>query len=291
MRTSLIVCSLFGFIASAQDLTQADLMLGNSRHQKIAGSSQFISQGEAYEKLKRVFDHMANTGTLHVNVAVPQQLFFVDDQEINAFAAGGGRVYVMNGLMQAIRGDEGSLAFVLGHEMAHNLRQHGVRKYFRAVEHDRMTYFYATRCRAGDNSSCWANIGYQTASAIAEKKIERDEENEADFIGMMAAAEAGYHPDYAIVVARRLRDVGGEQSKFAAFFSGHPRWTTREERAERNYGAALSVFERSWPSVGSSPGGLAPAIAAISDIKVQRLRRVKSCKRIFGSEISDNQQR
>jgi len=243
-------------------------MLGLTRHQKIAESSQFITQGETYDILSRVFNLLVATDRLHTGASIPYELFFLNDSEVNAFSIGGGRVYVTNGLVQAIKGSEGMLAFVLGHEMAHVLRQHALKSYLRTVQREQMTRFYTDRCRAGDKVSCWANIAYQVAARIAENKIDRDQENEADSIGIMASAEAGYHPDYSILAARLLRSATGEQSKFAAFFSDHPRWATREERAELNYDAAVAAFERRWTSLDDSPGGVPPAIASLTDMKI-----------------------
>jgi Zn-dependent protease with chaperone function len=265
---TLLFC-LFSTLVWAQDLMTTDAMLGFNRHQQIAQASVFIPQGEIYDKLKRVFDQMMQTGSLQAGPGVRHQLFFLDDSEVNAFAAGGGRVYVTHGLMQAIRGNEGMLAFVMGHEMAHNHMFHGVKNYLRAVEHARLTNYYTYRCRSGENASCWANIGYQTAYAITEKKLDRDEEHEADLLGLRVAAEAGYHPDYAILAARQLRAVTGEQSKFGAFFSSHPRWTTREERAEHNYEQAVRIFEDRWGSVEGSPGSRPAALASLTEVKVE----------------------
>ena len=60
---------------------------------------------------------------------------------------------------------------------------------------------------------------YRVTATILEKKMERNQEDEADQLGMLIAAEAGYHPDYAIFAARTMRSETGDASKFMAFFS------------------------------------------------------------------------
>jgi len=102
------------------------------------------------------------------------------------------------------------------------------------------------------------------AHRIAEKKIAREEENEADKIGLFIAAEAGYHPDFAISAARTLRSSAGELSKVGAFFTDHPRWQTREQRAERNRAEALRFFQSKWRSAEASPGGVPPTVVVFS---------------------------
>ena len=123
-------------------LTQADLMLGSTRHQKIAASTSFISYGEIYDRLRRVFDVMSSAGGLQSASVGRQNLFFLDDPEVNAFSAGGGRIYVTRGIMQVVGSSDGMLAFVLAHEMAHNSCMLAAQRYLRAVEHQRMTVYY-----------------------------------------------------------------------------------------------------------------------------------------------------
>ena len=258
---------LLALTSPAQDLVQTGQQMGFNRHQQILSQHQLISQGEVYDRLQRVFTRMTDAPDFKGGAAIPYRLFYLDSSEINAYATGGGMMYVTAGLMRAINGNEGVLAFVMGHEMVHNRNQHLEKKYWRLVNMD-----YQYRQLYIKNGQLAASI-FATAAQIAEAKMERDEEHEADQLGLRVAAEAGYHPDYAIFAARLLRAETGEQSKFAAFFSNHPRWTTREERTELNYGEAIAAFERCWPSVDDSPGGRPPAIAIVSPIKIEKRQR------------------
>lgn len=255
---------LLALTSAAQDLIPTDQQIGFSRHQQILSQYNLVSQGDAYERLQRVFTRMMEAPDFKGGPTAPYRVFYLDTSEINAYAAGGGRMYVTAGLMQAIRGNEGVLAFAMGHEMVHNRNQHLAKKYWRLLNTDsQYRQLYIT------NGQLAANL-YMIAAKIAEGKIERDEEHEADQLGLRIAAEAGYHPDYAIVAARVLRAETGEQSKFAAFFSNHPRWTTREDRTERNYDEADRIFDKYWPSVEDSPGGRPPAIAIVSPIRIDK---------------------
>jgi hypothetical protein len=118
-----------------------------------------------------------------------------------------------------------------------------------------------------------AALAYQIAWSITEKKIERDDENAADRLGLFAAAEAGYHPDYGILAARVMRLSNPDGSKFMTFFnSDHPRWITREEHTEKNYSAALASFDRKWPDTQTSPGGIPPTVAIVSRVQIAKSR-------------------
>jgi len=78
--------------------------------------------------------------------------------------------------------------------------------------------------------------------------------------------EAGYHPDFAITMQRRMRMRAGDKSKFMAFFSDHPRWATREKRTLRVYNEALELFQSRWPDADQTSGGNPPAIATVEAI-------------------------
>lgn len=74
-------------------------------------------------------------------------------------------------------------------------------------------------------------------------------------------AQEGYHPDYVFALHHLLRAATGEQSKFGAFFSTHPRWQTRDQRDDKAYTDALSVYNTRWPDPAASPGGQPPLVA------------------------------
>jgi hypothetical protein len=68
----------------------------------------------------------------------------------------------------------------------------------------------------------------------------------------------------------------GEQSKFAAFFSDHPRWETRDQRSDRVYSDALAEFNRLWPDPASSPGGFAPVVAFMGQPEAKENKTTRS---------------
>lgn len=123
--------------------------------------------------------------------------------------------------------------------------------------------YYRARAAAGDNSANWAILGLSISAPIAEKKLSRDLEHDADITGMMLMARTGYHPDNVFALHHLLRAATGDQSKFAAFFSTHPRWVTRDQRDDKAYSEALADYNRLWPDPTHSPGGLPPEVAFI----------------------------
>lgn len=254
-------------LAAAQDISEIDLQIGFNRHNQISQSTTVISSGALASTVAAATQRMTSVLAAEPN-GPPHRVYLLDTPTVNAFASGGGRAYVTTGIAQALEGNEGMLAFVIGHEMAHNQLRHVAHKYIRALEFERMRRYYDNRCRAGENASCWASLGHATVGKMTNKKIEREDEHAADRLGLALAARAGYHPDFTILAARQLRAAVGEQSKFAAFFSDHPRWSTREDRAEDAYDEAVALFEKFWPSLEASPGGRPTAMASLRNLQV-----------------------
>jgi hypothetical protein len=191
----------------------------------------------------------------------PWKLTLVNSGVVNASSTAGGQIYVYGGMLPVIGQNKGLWAAVLSHETAHTGLRHQVNVYMRRVYIQQMIQYYRARASAGDNSANWALIGFVAASKISLTKMEREQEHQADQQGMFLMAKAGYHPDYVFALHHVLLMRSGEQSKFGAFFSDHPRWETRDQRDDKVYTDALGEFNRLWPDASISPGGRPPVVA------------------------------
>jgi Zn-dependent protease with chaperone function len=257
----LVVLLVFSGLCSAQSLVEQDLAYGLTFHNRVMASSNAIASGPTHEKLRVIFTNLVSTPLVQRGPPLPYSLFYLNRPDANAFSGAGGRLYVTDGLTKATDGTDGMLAFAIGHEVGHSIQQHVVKKFLREVAHQQMLVWNRRRIAYGDKHANWEMVGYLTAHGIAERKIDRDDENKADLVGLQIAAQAGYHPDFAIQLTHAMRNQRKDQSKFMAFFSDHPRWATREERIAKNYDLALNAFNARWPIVAQSPGGLPSQIS------------------------------
>lgn len=205
-----------------------------------------------------VFNNLVSSG---ISQPFPWKLTLVGNDVVNAGSTAGGQIYVDGGLIPLLGNSPGLWAAALSHEVEHTRRRHQVAVYMRMLFNQRMIDYYRARAAAGDKSANWALVGFAVSSKLALKKMERDQESDADTQGMYLMARAGYHPDYVFALHHLLLMRSGEQSKFAAFFSDHPRWETRDQRSERAYSAALAEFTSTWPNATLSPGGSPPPVA------------------------------
>jgi Zn-dependent protease with chaperone function len=160
----------------------------------------------------------------------PYEIKAVNASEINAFALPGGPMYVNRGLVEAAR-NEAELAGVLAHEMAHVALRHGTHQ---------ASKVYLTRSGLGilggllgkssGTSRIVNTIGGVGLNAVF-LKFSRDDEYEADQVGVDIMAKAGYDPRAMATFFAQLRQVQGrDPSKLEQFFSSHPAPANREDR-------------------------------------------------------------
>lgn len=151
----------------------------------------------------------------------------VQDQNVNAFCMPGGKIVVYEGLLPVTK-DEASLAIVLGHEIAHAVAKHSAERLSNSVRQQ-----YGTQILSGVLAGAGASSGLQQISSsvfglgsqIGSAAYSRKQESEADHLGLIFAAMAGYDPQGAVAFWQRMsQSTGGGSS---SLFSDHPSDATR----------------------------------------------------------------
>ncbi len=146
--------------------------------------------------------------------------------EVNAFALPGGPIYVFRGLLEMVGGDDDMLACVLGHEMAHINRRHANKQYSKGVFAD-IVIALTTKGKVRDIA--------QITSALLQLKYSRQDEYEADRLGIEYAYKAGYDPNGIIRFFEMLkeRERGGDKGVLANLRT-HPLTENRIWRARQH---------------------------------------------------------
>ncbi len=165
-----------------------------------------------------------------------------DDRQINAFALPGGKVAVYTGIFKVAR-DTAGLAAVMGHEVAHALAHHGA---------ERMSQGMAAQVILSG-----ASIALSSQSPVAQQSIMqalglgaqvgvllpfgREQESEADRIGLILMAKAGYDPNAAYDLWRRFEQTssGGPPE----FLSTHPSYGTRQDNIKGWIPEAMPYYQ------------------------------------------------
>jgi predicted Zn-dependent protease len=148
-----------------------------------------------------------------------------DPKTVNAWCMAGGRMAVYTGLLQKIDPTDDELAQVMGHEISHALANHTA---------ERMSVALATNAGiviAGilsDNPQRTMSVAATAAALAVQLPNSRTAESEADQIGIEIAAKAGYNPNAAVSLWRKMEKVGGDNPP--EFLSTHPSPENREQR-------------------------------------------------------------
>ena len=157
-----------------------------------------------------------------------------ENPEPNAFALPGGKIGVYSGLFKVVH-NEAQLAAVLGHEIGHVIARHVAERMSRqALVQTGLGVLDETG--AGQYSGLLA----QAATLGVVLPFSREQEAEADEIGLILMARAGYDPRAAIQVWRNFESVGGQRPP--EFLSDHPAPGNRIQHLEQLMPKALAVY-------------------------------------------------
>jgi metalloendopeptidase OMA1, mitochondrial len=175
-----------------------------------------------------------------------QFVVFDDDKTINAFALPGGKVGVYTGLLKLTQNDA-QLAAVMAHEVGHVVAQHGAERMSQNILVSVAVVTASVGAAVTQNSPEAAGAVAAGGGALAAVgftlPFSRLHENEADYLGLIYMARAGYDPREAVKFWQLMTEQ--DKAKVPEFLSTHPSDSTRIERLEAAMPQALIIYEES----------------------------------------------
>jgi predicted Zn-dependent protease len=204
---------------------QEELALGTQAYNefKYKYRNRIVSQGPEVERVQRVAKRIAQAATirplqreinLHFNPAFFEWEYTVfEDNQINAFCMPGGKIGVFTGLLRAVGNSDDQLAAVLGHEVAHALAHHASERLARQK-----------MLPAGGKSSDphQRNQIMDILAGLSGLAHDREQESEADHIGLFLMTFAGYDPRQAVVFWENMQKAMAGQGRPPEILSDHP---------------------------------------------------------------------
>ncbi len=182
-----------------------------------------------------------------------------DDKTMNAFALPGGKIAVYTGIFPVAKNEAG-LAAILGHEVTHALARHGAERMSQGIlaqiglEAASVALgAYGTNPAAAQATMAALGLGVNVGVLLP---FSRSHESEADHIGLLLAAQAGYDPHEAVHVWERMEQLSKGQPP--QFLSTHPGHGTRIKQLEEWMPEALSYYH---PQPGFQAADLPPVAA------------------------------
>jgi predicted Zn-dependent protease len=221
-----------------------------TEYQKVLASSKVINSGSQAALVKRVGQRIQQAVERYFRQQNAQdqlagyqwEFNLIEEKQENAWCMPGGKVAVYTGILPITK-DENGLAVVMGHEIAHAVARHSS---------ERMSQQMATQglggvvsAAVGQNPTATQNVFLQAVgvgSSLGLLKYGRSQESEADHLGLIFMAMAGYNPDGAVAFWQRM-DAREGQAAPPEFLSTHPSSGTRIANIQRELPEARKYYK------------------------------------------------
>ena len=240
LRGGLLICALALTSCQSVQTTQPGAV-GVERHQAMMLSSAEVNKASV-QAYQQAMQQAAKKGTLNRNPAqvarvraiaqrlIPATVAFrpdapgwtwevnvISSNDVNAWCMPGGKIAVYTGLIEKLGVTDEELAAVMGHEIAHALREHGRERASQQAAQNAVIGIGAALLGIGDAGASLVNV---VADVTIGLPYSREFEVESDRIGVELAARAGYDPRAAITLWQKMGQAGG--STPPQFLSTHP---------------------------------------------------------------------
>ncbi len=162
----------------------------------------------------------------------------IGSKQINAFCMPGGKIAFYTGIIDQLKLTDDEIAMIMGHEMAHALREHSREQLAKNQATSIGISLGAQLLGLGDIGNAAARLGGQLLSL----KFSRNDESDADLVGLELAARAGFNPQAAVSLWRKMGQATGEGG--IGFLSTHPTGPDRIRQLEGNVPRVTGLYEQ-----------------------------------------------
>ncbi|MDH3318839.1 MAG: M48 family metallopeptidase [Betaproteobacteria bacterium] len=171
------------------------------------------------------------------------QVNVISAKDVNAWCMPGGKIAVYTGLLEKLKPSDDEIAAVMGHEIAHALREHGRERASQAMAQGMAISILGAVAGVSRGGMDLSQLMLDLTLNLPNS---RQHETEADRIGVELAARAGYDPRAAITLWEKMGKLNGGKS--AEFLSTHPSNTTRIGDLQVYAARVMPLYEQSKPA-------------------------------------------
>ena len=226
------------------------LSLSNQEYQKYMQTAKPSPNATNTAMVKRVGQNLANAVVSYLQqnsmgAEVSQykwEFNLVQDKSVNAFCMPGGKIVVFEGILPVTK-DEASLAVVLGHEIAHAVAKHSAERMSNEVRKQYGGQILGAVLQGAGASANLQQIGstvFGIGTTLGGAAYSRSQESEADRMGLIFAAMAGYDPNVAVAFWQRMAQATGSSY---SILSDHPSDATRIKNIQGWLPEALKYYK------------------------------------------------
>ena len=166
------------------------------------------------------------------------EINLLGSKQINAFCMPGGKIAFYTGILEQLQLTDDEVAQVMGHEIAHALREHARARMGKGAATNIGASIVSQVLGLGDLGRTVASYGVELISL----KFSRDDETEADLVGLELAARAGYDPRAGVTLWKKMQ--AANKGAPPQWLSTHPAGNTRITEIEKALPLVLPLYER-----------------------------------------------
>lgn len=228
--------------------------MSTTEYQKFLKANKLSNDAKQVEMVKRIGNNIATNitaffktykdGKYYKNISTYQWEFnVVEDATVNAWCMPGGKVVVYTGILP-ITQNENALAVVMGHEIAHAVAKHGNERMSQQMKAQALgTVVSVAVAGSPQVTQDIFNVAFGVSGNLAMLKYSRTHETEADKLGLVFMALAGYDPNEAVPFWERMSKLSGN-AKPPQFLSTHPSDTQRIKDLQAWMPEALKYYTK-----------------------------------------------
>lgn len=212
-------------IVPSETVEQMALVSFNEQNEKARAAGKLITSGPEYQRLQRITARLVRQAPAFRADAAnwKWETVLIDVPALNASCAPGGKITVYTGLIRKLTLTDDEIAMVVGHEIAHALREHGRERVSQAAAQNVLT---SAALGALQSREAQVKTAAQFAEILYNLPNSRNAETEADKIGLELAARAGFDPQAAVSVWQKMGQASSSGGP-PEFLSTHPANSTR----------------------------------------------------------------
>lgn len=166
------------------------------------------------------------------------QVALIENKQINAWCMPGGKIAFYTGILAQLKLTDDEVAMIMGHEMAHALREHARERLAKGQATSIGLSVLSQLLGLGQLGDAAASLGTQLLSL----KYSRDDETESDLVGLEIAARGGYKPEASVSLWQKMQAASGNGGP--SFLSTHPSGTNRIEELQANLPKVQHLYEQ-----------------------------------------------
>ena len=205
--------------------TEEEIAIGQEIAGRLLGAAPLVKD----ERLQRYVNQVGKWVSLQSGRTDLDWFFgVIDSEDINAFAAPGGFIFLTKGLYEQLH-TEAELAGVLGHEIGHVVKQHHLTIIKKSQAIDMGSSLFSQKLGKMKNEQAKQAVNNLIGSGaeVMARGLDKDAEYQADRIGVVLATRAGYDSYGLPMVLQEIGHAGLNDSSVALLFKTHPHPDTR----------------------------------------------------------------